>query len=94
MRVMGFFSCSHGHCGMIESPAKINFVVTNVPQPDKRIVGGHLRVIAVTVRLRQAVQLPAPEAIGAPAMEHFGHVGDVRTPMIVGCSARSKDLQL
>jgi len=45
-------SCGHSQSGVVKSSAEINFLVADMLEADERIVRGHLRVIAVGVRLR------------------------------------------
>ena len=92
--VMGLLPRGHGHCGMVEGPAEMDLLVATVPQPDKRIVGGHLRIVTVAVRLRQAVQLTSAKPIRVSAMQHLGNVRDGRAPVMVGRSGGSKDLEV
>src|SRR5215468_9772705 len=86
------FPGGHGHRGMVVGTAEVDLVA--VLQADQRIVGGHLRIVAVSVRLRHTVQLASPEAIGVSAAQSFGNVGNVRTPMAVRRSGWSKDLKV
>ena len=72
-----FFPGGHGHRGMVVGPAEVHLVA--VLQADERIVGGHLRIVAVSVRLRHTVQLPPTEAVGSVRGAEFwerGKCGD------------------
>src|SRR5215469_18815388 len=86
------FPGGHGHRGMVIGPAEVDLVT--VLQANERIVRGHLRIVAVSVRLRHTVQLASTEAVGVSAAQSFGNVGNVRTPMAVRRSGWTENLKV
>ena len=86
------FPGGNGHSRMVVGSAKVDFVA--VLQTDERIVGGHLRIVAVSVRLRHTVQLASTKAVGVSAAQSSGNVGNVGTPMAVRQSGWSKNLKV
>ena len=49
--VVNFLSGRNAHGRMVESAAEVDFLAGGVPEMDKRIVGRHLRIVAVGDRL-------------------------------------------
>ena len=86
------FPGGNGHRRMVVGSAEVDFVA--VLQTDERIVGGHLRIVAVCICLGHTVQLASTEAIGMSAAQSFGNVGNVGTPMSVRGSGRGKNLEV
>ena len=60
---------------MVIGPAEVDLVT--VPQADERIVAGHLRIVAISARLRHTVQLASTDAVGVSAAQSSGNVGNV-----------------
>jgi hypothetical protein len=94
MRVVDLLSRGHGHRRMVECPAEVDRFAAGALESDERIVGGHLRIITVPVRLRQPVQLSPAKPIRLSMAQYFRHVGDVRAPVRVWRSARCVYLQV
>ena len=49
--VNDFLSRGHRHGGVIESSAEVDVAAADTLEPDERIVGSHLRIIAVGIGL-------------------------------------------
>jgi hypothetical protein len=80
VRVVDGFAGCDAHCGMVERAAIDGADRGMAPQSHQRIVGRHLLVVAVGAGLRQTVQLPAMQPIGASGPQMSGHMRDLRSP--------------
>lgn len=87
---------SRGHChgGVVKGSAKINILATDTLELDQWVIRGHLRVIAVAVRLRQAIQLTSAETMGVTVAKRLGYMGNMRAPMVVGRTLGREDLEV
>ncbi len=90
----GLFSGSNSHGRVITGATEINLFAAGMFEPDERIIRGHLRVVAVSICLRQSIQLASANAIAVSVTKDLGYMADVRAPPVVGCSTRSKDLEI
>ena len=67
--VVNLLSGRHAHGRMIESAAEVDFLAGGVFELNKRIIGRHLRIVAVGHRLRQPVQLASAKLVSALATQ-------------------------
>jgi hypothetical protein len=54
---------------MVECPAEEDFLAAGALETNQWIIRSHLGIITVTVRLREAVQLPAAKLVRMSAMQ-------------------------
>jgi hypothetical protein len=92
--VNDFLSSGHRHGGVVKRPTEVHLLVADMLEADQRIIRGHLSIVAVPVRLREAIQLASAEAIGAPMPKHLRHMGYMRAPVVMGGSLGSKDFKV
>jgi hypothetical protein len=92
--VNDFLSCGDGHGGVVKGSAEIGLFIADMLETDERIVRCHLRVIAVSVRLRQAIKLVSANAIRVTRAKCFGRMCDMWPPIIEGRSLRSEDFEV
>ena len=89
VRVMDYAARRHPHGGVIEGAAENNSYAGRAEEPDERIIGCHLRIVAIGVGLGEPVQLQAVQTKRSPRMQVSRDVRDPRTPGRVRPARRS-----